>query len=82
MNKCVFYVLLLALLPGCGPSPEVLKKQEEKLKADLKAELIDPPGMSASDRAARRRRIELQYGPEAAEQYDEMNREKSAAQAR
>jgi len=78
MRNCCLSLLVLALLSGCGPSPEVLKKQDEKQEAVLEEQLVDPPGMSASDRAARRRRIELQYGPEAAKKYDQQNSEKAA----
>ncbi len=78
MRNCVLSLLVLALLSGCGPSPEVLKKQDEKQEAVLEEQLIDPPGMSASEKAERRRRIELQYGPEAAKQYDQQNREETS----
>lgn len=78
MKSCFLCILTLGLLAGCGPSPEVVQKQEQKQEAALEKQMIDPPGMSAEDRAARRRRIELQYGPDALKKYDEANREQSS----
>jgi len=78
MRTLALSLLTLILLSGCGPPQEVLDKQDEKWEATLEEQLIDPPGMSSREKEARRMRLQLQYGPEAVERYDEKNRKKSS----
>ena len=78
MRTLASSLLTLILLSGCGPSEEVLDKQDEKWEATLEEQMVDPPGMSGRDKEARRLRLQLQYGPEAVERYDQKNREKAS----
>ncbi len=55
-------LLALGLSTGCGPSPEILAKQDEQRREEYERQKKNPPGLSAKEKQIRQERLELEYG--------------------
>lgn len=52
----------LLVLVGCGPSQEVLDRQEAQLQEMIQEAKTDPTNMTPDEREMRRHRLEMDFG--------------------
>lgn len=62
LSLAISVAIVLLTLEGCGPSQEVLDRQEAQLKEAIQEAKSDPPNMSPEEKEMRRHRLEMDYG--------------------